>query len=375
MKTKQDEIQEEALNSWINNLFKGTLVLATGSGKSKIAVMAANYYHRLMNKKILYVVPTEKLRDKDVPDEFKKWNSEQLFKENIKCICYASLANEIEHFDFVIFDECHHLTDNNKDYLKRISPTWVLGLTATPPKDLEKIVIIKEYCPVIYEYSLDTAVIDGVVAPYKINVVLTELDSITKNIKAGNKKKPFMQTEKQHYEYLSKQVGRAMFATGPKAQDILKFAILKRMRFIYELPSKTKIAEKIIAEKIKGKRSLIFAGGIEQANALCKHRYHSKTNDNDYNDFISDKIKHLSCVRALNEGINVPNIECELITQIESNDLPLTQKIGRGVRFRPGHIAEIWIIICQNTQDETWWKKASEKFDQTKINYINYKNL
>lgn len=37
--------------------------------------------------------------------------------------------------------------------------------------------------------------------------------------------------------------------------------------------------------------------------------------------------------------------------------------------------ATIWIICLLGTQDEKWIESALERFDKSKVEYINYKNL
>ena len=64
---EQDKIQNEVEKLWYENNCKGTALLATGSGKSKIFVNIVSKE----KKKSLLVVPTEKLRDRNWKEEFK----------------------------------------------------------------------------------------------------------------------------------------------------------------------------------------------------------------------------------------------------------------------------------------------------------------
>ena len=57
------------------------------------------------------------------------------------------------------------------------------------------------------------------------------------------------------------------------------------------------------------------------------------------------------------------------MVQIRSSDIKLIQRIGRNIRFRENHQANIYIIICKDTQDEAWFQKASLNLDESRIQY------
>jgi superfamily II DNA or RNA helicase len=148
------------------------------------------------------------------------------------------------------------------------------------------------------------------------------------------------------------------------------------MRFIYNLESKFIAAQYILNNHInKEDRTLIFCGSIEKAEKICKETFHSKSGDTFYNAFKKDEIKKLSCVKAINEGHNFIGLDGGLILQLNSKEKDLIQRIGRLIRFRPGHEAHIWIIVCDETQDEVWSNTALANFDQSKIEHISYESL
>lgn len=358
----KSKIQNEAIKLWNKNK-RGTLAIATGVGKTLIGVnISLNY------KNVLIVVPTEKLRDDRWPDEFKKWKHKD---NHITRECYASLSRiDLSKYDLIILDEGHNVTVNNSKNFKNYKGD-ILCLTATPPRDEEKLEIFNTYFPIIFEYTVDEAVRDNVVAPYQIKIVEYYLDSKTKNIKAGNKKKQFMNTELAHYNYLSRTIDKIRYS----GKEVPKFMYLNRMRFLYNLPSKLKIAKKILDNYIKDERCLIFAGSIQHAENLCKYTFHSKTTDDDYNNLIKGKINRLASVDKLKEGHDLPNMDSALLTKINSNPKDFIQSMGRVIRWRDGHKGTIWILCALNTQEENWVNKAIESLDITNIEYINYKNL
>src|SRR5690606_24001588 len=80
----------------------------------------------------------------------------------------------------------------------------VLGLTATPPTDKLKKGIIDAVAPISFVYPLEQGVKDGVVAPYEIEVIFTELEKVQKTVDADSKAKPFKQSEFAAYQYWDK---------------------------------------------------------------------------------------------------------------------------------------------------------------------------
>lgn len=372
----REKVQNEAKQAVIDNDGRGIVVMATGSGKSKVAIDLAKHYSKVKNAKMFdcnaLVVPTEKLRDENWKEEFEKWKAIKIFN-NTKRLCYAS-ASKFENFDinFLILDEGHNLTELSSEIFTNNNVENVVLLTATLPTSNEKKDLFNRLgIPLVYHLTLDIAVKLGFVAPYEITVVYTDLDEINKNIVSGTKDKPFYQTEGEKYKYLSR-----VYDNSPKYSQERFRATMNRMKFIYNLKSKTDAAKFILDEFIpETNRTLIFCGSIEQSNELNPDRFHSKTTDISYNKFKKDEIKRLSCVQAINEGHNFIGLDDAVVCQINSKEKDIVQRIGRIVRYRPGHIAQVWIIVCRGTQDEKWVKTALENFDQTKIKHVLFESL
>lgn len=362
--TKKSEIQEKAKNEWLK-FKRGTIAMCTGSGKTKLGIDISLEYPN-----VLIVVPTEKLRDHRWEEEYNKWNFRDFYTQHVHRECYASLHKiDLSKYDLIILDESHHITEYNfqnfGDYKGDI-----LSLTATPPRDDIKKKIFKEYFPVIFLYTLDEGVRDGVVAPYEINAVGFHL-SDKKDLLIKTKKYNYMTSENNRYISLTRIVNQCIYDPSKDA----KFPIINRARFLYTLPSKLKYARLILDKYIKDERCLIFAGSIPQAEALSKYTYHSKTHDRHYWDFINGKINQLATVQKLNEGEDISLLDSALITKVTSNELNLIQQIGRIVRIRDDHKATIWILYSYGTQEETWLAKATSKLDNTKINKLNISQL
>lgn len=298
----REKVQKEAMQAVINNN-GGMVAMATGSGKSRVAVELAKYYcsdTRHYNTALL--VPTEKLRDENWFEEYNKWEAGDLWDKTER-LCYAS-ASKVQNKDFelVILDEGHNITELSSEFFINNGAENIVLLTATPPDDKVKKQILSDLdINLVYELTLDQAVRLGFVAPYKITVITVPLDATTKNIPGGTKAKPFMTTEAACYAYHNKRVQGAMFDETPQGKAKLKFAILGRMQFIYKIPSKTQVIKFLLNKVIpEDDRTIIFCGNIEQAEEVCPTFYHSKSGNQSYDAFKAEKINRLSCVKAVN---------------------------------------------------------------------------
>ena len=373
----REKVQNEAIQAVVNNN-GGMVAMATGSGKSRVAVEVAKYY---FNPKHDYhaalLVPTEKLRDENWKEEFEKWEARNIWKHTER-LCYAS-ASKIggNEYPIAILDEGHNITELASEFFLDNNVERVVLLTATPPNDPVKVEILRRLgIKLVYELTLDQAVRLGFVAPYKITVITVPLDNVTKNIPGGNKANPFMTTEAACYAYWNKRVQACFGDQTPQGKAKMKFAILGRMQFIYKIPSKTQVI-KFLLDKVISKedRTLIFCGNIEQAEQVCPTFYHSKSSSVAYDAFKNEEINRLSCVKAVNEGHNFPGVDSGIIGQLNSKEKDLVQRIGRLIRFRPGHEAHLYIVVSESTQDEKWLENAIENLDQSKIEYVRFPNF
>lgn len=363
-------IQNAAMKALIEKK-GGIALLATGSGKAKLAIDYIIEMERIKQKelKILLVVPTQKLRDANWKIEFDKWSNN--IYHRIDRYCYASI-NKLNrtYYDIVILDEIQNITPLNSEFFDNNNAHRIIGLTATMPKEKEKMEIINSLgLKIAYSLSMDEAVKRNVIAPYKIQVYKINPDTDTKYIMSGSKTKRFLQTEREKYNYLTNKLDdiKNGYKTGS-----FKFTSLERMRLIYNFKSKIAVSKYLLDNVIPNEdKGLIFAGSIATAVELESRTFHSKTNSKDFDDFMNDKINRLSSVKALNEGINIPNLDFGLIHQITSKERHLIQRIGRIVRYRPNHMAKIYIVVAANTVDEQWLASALEGIDPANIKYFN----
>jgi len=375
----QAAIQSAALQAWMRVGQKGSISGATGMGKSKIAIDAIISTLQEREDGIVYlIVPTEQLRDENWPAEIKRWDSGNVTAERLRIICYAS-AHKIwgEDVQLVVFDEIHHLTELSYGFMINNRVHRTLGLSATIPTakaDIDKHLIISAVAPLCFVYTLEQGVADGVVSDFDVLIIMEPMDNINKVIKGGTKAKPFLTTEAAQYRYLDETVKRTLMMpdSGRKA-DAIKFATLRRSRFIYNLPSKTRLARDLIQILPPDLRMLFFCGSIDQSRELFgEDVYNSKDKKLDMlAKFKEDMaIKKLGVVNAVDEGHNIPEVDWAVVVQASSVGRRMVQRIGRVVRYREGHKALVIALCAQGTQDESWIKKSFEGIGEHRITRV-----
>jgi superfamily II DNA or RNA helicase len=406
----KDEIQRTAHLIWRKMGRRGTIAAGTGFGKSRVAVMEvvrmvkAEMLSAISTgeeKPILLVVPTTKLRDENWPEEFRNWGVEPLFNDYIKSICFASLKKEKgSKYQLVILDEIHRLTelsarafeagDEDEDVLTSFMAESlseaVMGLTATVPNpktEPDKHRIISQIAPVVFSYTLDQGVADGMIADYEIRCIEAELDDTQKVYPGGTKKKPFMTTEKRAYDYLENQIKRyrglahsaPIFKDKQKFEKLVMIRTMERNRFVASCNTKSDVARRCMKQVVaSGKRAVIFCGSIAQANELGgKNVYHSKSGDEAYLAFNRGEIDYICVVNAVNEGVNLFNVDVLLILQVNSNERDFIQRLGRALRIREGHKALVYVVFIRNTADERWLEKSMANLDKSKISKFQAK--
>jgi len=273
--------------------------------------------------------------------------------------------------------EAHHLTDISYRFLDNVTYDEIIALTATvPEKGSAKETLLASIAPTVFTYTLDEAIQDNISADYDIYVIEMPLDDTAKTIQGGNKKNRFYQSEKRAYEYLQRQFIQVVMSDKEDKGAIIDSIIRKRAQFLYNLPSKQKIASLVLKKILGDERTLVFGGTKKQVETLCGNNvFHSGTDDVALNKFINGLTSYLCSIRALDEGGNFPGIDQIFIIQLTGKSRQTIQRIGRALRKREGHKAKVFILVVTGTEDEEWSKKALEGFDKSKIFYVSYKNF
>lgn len=364
---EKSKIQKEIVDILPENPH-GRLLLAPRLGKSKLVI---DLIKRDKPKSILWVTPLADLATTAIPEEFETWGA----KKYIKClttVTWTSLDTIKGHFEMIILDEEQFITENNSLGLRSGSLTagYIVSMTGSETKHEVKLQLYKELnLPTLYKFDINKAVDTGILSNYIIKVVEVDM-TMNKVIPSGTKDKPFMTSEIDNYNYLSRMMKQAMIQRRKDAQ----FRVLKRMRAVYDSPTKQNVA-KYLMDNLEG-RKLFFCASIAQAEFLCENTYHSKSDGKNLRRFINGEVNEVAMVNAGGVGVTYKAINHLVMTQADSDKNGLTtQKICRTLLYQPDYEATIWIICLVGTQDEKWVASALENFDKTKVEFIRFKNI
>lgn len=359
---EKNRIQKEILDQ-LDYKPHGRLLLAPRVGKTKLII---DLIKRDKPESILWVTPSAKLAEQDIPDEFIKWKAKRYLKK-LTTVTWMSLHNMTGKYDMIVLDEEQFITDRNSNNLRTddLQYNYIIAMTGTATKHDDKLWLYQRLnLKVLIDLSINDAVDIGLLSNYTINVVNVEMTN-KRVIEAGNKNKRFMTSEIANYNYLTETLNKAILQNR---KDI-KFRILNRMRAVKNSPSKLEAA-KLLINKLKG-RKLIFSASIKQAEELCSNRYHSKTDNKDLKLFLNGNIDCISMVNAGGTGFTYKNIDHLIITQVDSDKNGLTsQKISRSLLQQKDYHATIWILNLVGTQDTKWVNSTLQNFDMSKVNYL-----
>jgi len=400
---KRRDIEKQA-SSIFNEYHNILLELATGFGKTSLALKLLDG-----RKKNLIVVPYDSIKD-SWKNEDKKWfNGKKLGKSDI--ITYQSLHKVKDIYDAVVLDECHHITSNNLGYVKDLNSN-IIALSATVDTD-KKVLLFELGINKIntIRVTTDSAIDNEVLPDYRMVVWKLNMDYQNKNIpikySKNGKKQTFYTTEGDNYSYINdnfSKIQQLFYAndldpfkmafnkayvkkvnTGNSDKDkflksrgfLFSNYMRKRKDLIYQSPTKKTYINKIINEMRRlNKRFICFVGTINMCNELSSSTYHSKMTDDAkikaLDDFNNGVTNELFAVNALDEGVNLKDVEVGIIGQINSKERRLVQRLGRLLRGDSEQMNTLYITVLKDTQDEKWFHSATQDIDKNKIQYEEY---
>lgn len=260
----------------------------------------------------------------------------------------------------------------------------VIGLSATINKNTEYIDdngnvftkgdLLNKIAPICYKYNLNQAKEDKTTRKLNIYVIHSELDNITKYIKAGNAKKRFFQTEKASYDYWDKEFKKSLFIEDEelKSKKIIVTSN-KRQTIIYNSLNKIEAVKQIV--KVLNSKVLIFANSLDSLLKVTPNVISSRNND-DKNDILKDqfnkgKIKELGSFKKVKQGANIDNLDNVILMSYYGTTLDFVQRVGR-LRDN-GSEGNVFILLTKNTQEMVWFKNMLEDFELDNIQY--FKNI
>lgn len=399
-------IQNEAFKKLFkyNNLL---LKWGTGTGKSRVAVLACDYiYDRKLDEKILLLV-AERAHKENWKKEFVKFLGEERAKEVLGIVtieCYASMHKyKNTTWNLIIFDECHHLqSEKRQEILETIDSYYVLALSATPGKaaydalswtfgrfEIDEVsiqdAIDSEYLPepriVCIPLELERFErTETISMKMSSKTAITISDNWSNRWKYLRNKQKYARyeiifhcTQKEKYEYINEQFEywkKQYFRN--QGNERLKNMWLqwgsRRKRFLGELKT-TRALELITGLRESSRRFICFCSSIEQAHALGGERAVHSQNKNSpavIQSFNDRKIDEIFAVGMLVEGVTLTDIEAGIIVQLDGNERQFIQKSGRMYRSKK---PLIYIFYYKGTRDEEYLQKALEGINEEYVEY------
>jgi len=266
--------------------------------------------------------------------------------------------------DGILVSNCHHVSSpvwsKLLDYVPQAE--YVLGLTATLGRRWgERYKTVTRFLPVIFSYEIWKARMDGWVADTRIFSVPVKLTPL----------------EMGEYERLCDMIRTAIFKLGThdptewrklakEGNETAKkalWALTRRRILLSKAENKLTATLSIIYHNMKYGKILLFTESIDAVEILkrflAKHgisalTYHSKMpkqkRASNLKRWGSGNVKVLLSVRALDEGIDVPDASVGVFHASGRTKRQIVQRLGRILRPKPdGSPAKIYVVWAERT--------------------------
>jgi superfamily II DNA or RNA helicase len=372
----RDTRQLEIANKFIKLNKSGTLIANTGFGKSRTGLLI----HKLIgSKNTIVVVPTIELQT--------QWLKQ--VDKYCRVIVVNTLANSLEECNLLIMDEWHRypgeyfkLSYENTKY-KRL-----LGLTATIERQDGLHSELLKVAPIFENVTFEECILNNWTNEYLIyNIGLDFTDKelhLYHNIERSLKSlEEFLGVGADAFNKAKVCLKSKDFknvSAGKKYFDLIK----KRKELIYNAKNKLIVTKKII-ENYNTRKVLVFSQTTEFADNLqnllgdiCL-TVHSKLNKKQRDFAIKrfkdnrTKIRAISSVKSLIEGLDVPDCNIGIMTSGTSSKISQSQSLGRILRKNNrDEIALFFNLYIKNSQDLYWLKNRLYGLPPERIKWSNY---
>lgn len=355
--------QKIARELYFNSNNKGIVCAATGGGKT---IFALSLFEELENKKLIIICPTIQLIDQWIINcqiylNIKREDiSNTLLKPKfVTIITNKNIFKHCHRMNFyeymIILDECHHYaTPLNLNWLQKLQ-TNVLGLSATIDRKYDNYIqdiLIPNVGNVIFNYTLNDAIKDGVIVPFDVENYLVNPSEI----------------EKDEIENVSKKIGRALAID--KNSDVKMLAIKKR-RLINNIQHRIDIAIELV-KRNNGIKKILFCESIEQSeliyDKLIESGYHcsiyhsnmtKKERLQNLNEFSIGASMSLIGCKALDEGFDIPEITLGIVVSQSKSSRQRIQRIGRTLRISNNKVRSRILTIYSDESEYKELRKES----------------
>ena len=331
----QDEVLEKLkLEREVFGHYRNLVVAATGTGKTVIASFDyKNFKENHQRANLLFIAHREEilkqscrtfravLQDENFGD---MWYGGVEPKSYTHLFASKDLLNNRldeldiaeDFFDYIIFDEVHHIAANSyRKILGKFKPKILLGLTATPER-MDGEDITKDFDGKISaEIRLDDALNNRLLAPFHYFGITDSVDLSTVTWRAG----------KYVISELSKIYTENDLRTGlilRKIEEYLpNYSDVRALCFCVDVEHAKNMAAKFQLAGLKS-AYLVSDNGIERT------KWSRQLKDK--------KINYLFVVDMFNEGIDIPEVDTILFLRPTESLTVFLQQFGRGLRKSEG---------------------------------------
>lgn len=353
------------LCEWLNQKHRrGLLVMATGTGKTRVAISLVDVLSRNnWVKNVLFLADRTSLVNQAKKNFAKllpnmsicelSGNEEKDYNARLMFCTYQTMINYIDaedkrftsgRFDLIIIDEAHRSIFNKYGSIFAYFDSLLVGLTATPKSEVDantyRIFGCESGIP-NFDYSLEEAVKDKYLVNYK------SFSRTTKLLKRGIKYNELTEDEKRQLD--------EYFVDEPPTPD---FTVSEKELFkkIFNKNTCCEILEELMQYGIKTNggellgKSIIFAYNHHHAQMIvdCFHELYPEHPAN-YCQLIDNYVKYADdlilkfenddefriavSVDMLDTGIDVPAVVNLVFFKPVKSKIKFVQMIGRGTRL------------------------------------------
>ena len=404
------DYQKEAIQIWFKNKCRGILEMATGSGKTLTSIFAMIRLMEVIKKKgfpcgMLIVVPyknlleqwCEELEDFNIYPircyeskfiwkevlfqeilNFNKYTDRELFiiTTNATFITeeFQKLIKRIQRDYIFCADEVHHLSAPKISNMLPNNTNFKLGLTATLGNEFEeeKVDRLENYFGGrIFNFGLKEAIENNCLTKYYYYPVFIEL------------------TDEEMGDYLELTSKIVKLVRVDEESESLKALLNKRKRIIFNAKNKIEKFKSMVSELKKYKRSLVYCGdkiedGNKYVNVINRIVYDSGIKTNTYTaelnkkerervleDFKKGKLEVLTAIKCLDEGVNIPSLDCAFILASNNDSKQFIQRRGRILRkYKGKEFAYIYDFIVIPTLDKNVLDVIESEVKRVQANII-----
>jgi DNA phosphorothioation system restriction enzyme len=388
------DYQELAIKNWFDNNGRGSLKMATGSGKTITALsIIMHLYQKAGLKAAIILCPYKHLVDQWANEarnfHFNPliihtsrtiWSDDlnrklQTIQNNKNQVLLVLITNQSFAEDFfqrklphfpkntvLVADEAHNLGSKNLRTKLPDLIRWRLALSATPERwfdDEGTDAIFNFFGKVLEpEFTLEDALTVGALAPYRYYPLLVELTA----------------EEQEEYLSLSERIAKIFSQNGfDKENKALSMLLIKRARLMASAENKLQQVKDLMEDKERSQHWLFYCGDgrvedptsqeeMRQIESVCRilgrelqmkiASFTAETPRETRKEIIkkldSGDLQGLVAIRCLDEGVDIPSTDKAVILASSTNPRQFIQRRGRVLR-KPSKnskkVAEIYDMI------------------------------